>query len=110
MIVIIDEPRDNCTSFEINGLRIRPGERPNLLIGSDGRDAFTPNRYGLLNGEEVIDRDDLAVEENRVGRLLCLDAVPRCKACSKRKAVSLRSFSNHSSLLPLLKIMDSKPV
>src|SRR5712671_7483854 len=86
--VIVDQPRDHGLLLEVD----HPGAAPLALehvgIVADGNDALAPDRDALKDGETVVQRYDLAVEENGVGGVGCVSrqhqAAPHCRKDIRR--------------------------
>jgi hypothetical protein len=59
----IDKTREDSLSFKIDLFRIRPCQSENLFCPSRRNKSFALDGDGLLNGEVVIYRHNLAIEE-----------------------------------------------
>ena len=66
--VVVHQPRNHAAALEIDHPRRRTGDRAHLIVVADGHDAIADDRDRLVDGEAAIDGDDLAVEEDEVGR------------------------------------------
>ena len=69
MGVVVDQARNDGAAGEIDHARRGALERLDLGRGPDLDDALTADGERLRDGEAVVDRDDLAVHQDEVGRL-----------------------------------------
>src|SRR5258706_10111145 len=68
MQVAIDEARYHRTPGEIDLARRRGREGSHRVVRANGNDAIAADRHRLRDRERRVDRDDLAVVENEIGR------------------------------------------
>ena len=69
--VVVDESRGDGAAAKIDAAGVRPGQLRDLLIRADRGDTFGANGYCLRDAEAIVNRDDLAVEQDRVWRRAC---------------------------------------
>ena len=78
MQLVADEPRHDRLALQIDALGIGPRQLLDIHIGANRNEPVLANGHGLGDLERVVDRDDLAVEQDDVGRRrLCLLRVHR---------------------------------
>ncbi len=68
MGVIVDHARNDGFPAKIDAPRVRAREARDVLIAPDRNDTIPLHRHRLRDREAVIDRDDLAVGEDGIGR------------------------------------------
>ena len=66
--MVVHQPRDHRAALQIDHPRRRPGDRLHLIVVADGHDAIADDRDGFVDRETAIDGDDLAVEQDEIGR------------------------------------------
>src|SRR5204862_4122310 len=69
MNVGIDQAGDDCTSLKIDDSSLRCGNLPHVGGGAEHEDSSVVNGERFASGKAVIDGKNLAVHQNRVGRL-----------------------------------------
>src|SRR5262249_48866863 len=66
--VIVGETGNHRLAVEIDRLRAGAGVLPDLGVAADRGEPAAANRNRLRDRETAVDGDDVAVDENRVGR------------------------------------------
>src|SRR5712671_1355862 len=86
--MIVDQPRDHGLLLEIDHPGAAPLALEHIGIVADGNDALAPDRDALKNSEAVVERYDLAIEENGVGGVGRVSrqhqAAPHCRKNIRR--------------------------
>ena len=72
--VAVGEPWNHGAAAEVDQFCTSAGELPHRCGGTGGEDFAVGNRHRLLRGEVLVDGQDPAVEENRIGGLGRRDA------------------------------------
>jgi hypothetical protein len=65
--VIVGKSGNDRASLEIDRFSGRAGELPDCCVGADSSKPPAGNRHRLRDRERAVDRDDVTVDENRVG-------------------------------------------
>ena len=96
--MIVDEPRDYRAPAEVrdDGSGVR--HRLNFLAAAGGQEPFPAHGDGLLYGEMVIHRNDLAVDEDPVGRFLRVQQSMTQDQCHRHRKSIPETSSSQSSM------------
>ncbi len=70
MIVIVDESRNDGSAPEVRHLGVPAGEGLNFGVAADRKDSLPLQGDRFADGEEIVDGNDVAVQENPIRSFL----------------------------------------